>query len=101
MTKRVYEVAKELGVSASDIIKTLGEHNIKATNFSGVDDQAKHVLGKITARTSVKMNRDQKRTTRTGITARRIIRDNGRKQKREMSEKKDNPAIISIVSSRI
>lgn len=46
MTKRVYEVAKELGVSASDIIKTLGEHNIKATNFSGVDDQAKHVLDK-------------------------------------------------------
>lgn len=46
MTKRVYEVAKELGVSASDIIKTLGEHNIKATNFSGVDDQAKRVLDK-------------------------------------------------------
>lgn len=123
--KRVYEVAKELGVSASDIIKTLGEHNIKATNFSGVDDQAKHVLdkayapkkehadghgarkkaamqaGKNNGQNARKMNSGQKRITRTGIPVRRIIRDTGRKLKRAMQKKKHSPAIILIASSRI
>ena len=39
MTKRVYEVAKEYGVSSNDVIKVLEEHNIKATNFSSVNDK--------------------------------------------------------------
>ena len=125
MTKRVYEVAKELGVSASDIIKTLGEHNIKATNFSGVDDQAKHVLdkayapkkehaaghgarkrrpcrqGKITVRMPVKNEQRTEKNNKNGIPVRRIIRDTGRKLKRAMQKKKHSPAIILIASSRI
>lgn len=41
MTKRLYEAAKEYGVSAKAVIKTLGEHNIKAGNFTGIDDTMK------------------------------------------------------------
>lgn len=44
MTKRVYEVAKDYGVSAKEVIKTLSEHNIKVGNFSGVDETMKSVL---------------------------------------------------------
>lgn len=46
MTKRVYEVAKEYGVSSNDVIKVLEEHNIKATNFSSVNDKEKDLLDK-------------------------------------------------------
>lgn len=44
MTKRLYEAAKEYGVSAKAVIKTLGEHNIKAGNFTGIDDTMKKIL---------------------------------------------------------
>lgn len=44
MTKRVYEAAKEYGVSAKTVIKVLGEHNIKAGNFTGIDDNMKSIL---------------------------------------------------------
>lgn len=46
MTKRVYEAAKEYGVSAKAIIKTLEEYNIKAGNFTGIDDTMGHILDK-------------------------------------------------------
>ncbi len=44
MTKRVYEAAKEYGVSAKTVIKVLGDHNIKAGNFTGIDDKMKSIL---------------------------------------------------------
>lgn len=44
MTKRVYEAAKEYGVSAKVVIKTLEEHNIKAGNFTGIDANMKTIL---------------------------------------------------------
>ncbi|MCH4166953.1 MAG: translation initiation factor IF-2 [Megasphaera sp.] len=46
MTKRVYEIAKDYGVSAKTVIKTLGDHAIKAGNFTGVDDKMKSILDK-------------------------------------------------------
>ena len=46
MTKRVYEVAKEYGVSAKNVIKVLGDHNIKAGNFTGIDDSMRAILDK-------------------------------------------------------
>lgn len=46
MTKRVYEVAKEYGVSAKNVIKILGDHNIKAGNFTGIDDSMRAILDK-------------------------------------------------------
>ena len=44
MTKRVYEAAKEYGVPAKTVIKTLEDHNIKAGNFTGVDAKMKEIL---------------------------------------------------------
>ncbi len=44
MTKRLYEVAKEYGVSAKNVIKVLGDHNIKAGNFTGIDERMKSIL---------------------------------------------------------
>ena len=44
MTKRVYEAAKEYGVSAKAVIKVLGDHHIKAGNFTGIDDKMKSIL---------------------------------------------------------
>lgn len=44
MTKRVYEVAKEYGVSATTVITALEKHNIKAGNFTGIDDHMKTIL---------------------------------------------------------
>lgn len=44
MTKRVYEIAKDYGVSAKTVIKTLEDHSIKTTNFTGVDDKMKAIL---------------------------------------------------------
>lgn len=44
MTKRLYEVAKEYGVSAKNVIKVLGDHQIKAGNFTGIDDKMKAIL---------------------------------------------------------
>lgn len=46
MTKRVYEVAKEYGVSVKNVIKILGDHNIKAGNFTGIDDSMRNILDK-------------------------------------------------------
>ncbi|WP_301859496.1 translation initiation factor IF-2 [uncultured Megasphaera sp.] len=43
-TKRVYEAAKEYGVSAKTVISILGEHNIKAGNFTGIDDSMQSIL---------------------------------------------------------
>ena len=44
MTKRLYEAAKEYGVSAQTVIKTLADHNIKAGNFTGIDANMKTIL---------------------------------------------------------
>ena len=44
MTKRVYEVAKEYGVPAKTVIKTLEDHHIKAGNFTGIDANMKSIL---------------------------------------------------------
>jgi len=49
MTKRVFEVARELGVETKTVIKTLQDNNIKVGNFSGVDDHAKSILNRIFA----------------------------------------------------
>jgi translation initiation factor IF-2 len=46
MTKRVFEIAREYGVPTNAIINTLKEHNIVASNFSGVDDAEKAILDK-------------------------------------------------------
>lgn len=61
MTKRVYEIAKDYGVSARTVIKTLGEHSIKAGNFTGVDDKMKSILDKsFTANTKKESRNIQK-----------------------------------------
>ena len=44
MTKRVYEAAKEYGVPAKTVIKTLEDHHIKAGNFTGIDANMKSIL---------------------------------------------------------
>ena len=44
MTKRVFEVAKEYGVQTKEVIQALANKNIKASNFTGVDDKMKAVL---------------------------------------------------------
>lgn len=44
MTKRVYEAAKEYGVPAKTVIKTLADHHIKAGNFTGIDANMKSIL---------------------------------------------------------
>ena len=44
MTKRVYEAAKEYGVPAKTVIKTLEDHHIKASNFTGIDANMKSIL---------------------------------------------------------
>ena len=44
MTKRLYEAAKDYGVSAKTVIKTLADHNIKAGNFTGIDANMKTIL---------------------------------------------------------
>ena len=44
MTKRLYEAAKDYGVSAKDLIQTLSKHQIKAGNFTGIDDTMKKIL---------------------------------------------------------
>lgn len=61
MTKRVYEVAKDYGVSAKEVIKTLSEHNIKVGNFSGVDETMKSVL-------------DRAYSTKNRLSRRRLMR---------------------------
>ena len=44
MTKRLYEVAKEYGVSTTIVRKTLEDHQIKAGNFTSIDDKMKGIL---------------------------------------------------------
>lgn len=44
MTKRVYEAAKEYGVPAKTVIKTLEDHHLKAGNFTGIDANMKSIL---------------------------------------------------------
>ena len=44
MTKRLYEVAKEYGVSTTIVRKTLEDHQIKAGNFISIDDKMKGIL---------------------------------------------------------
>lgn len=36
--KRIFEIAKELGVKTTEITELLAKHNITKSNFSGVDD---------------------------------------------------------------
>ena len=36
--KRIFEVAKELGVPSMEILDLLAKHNIKKFNVSGIDD---------------------------------------------------------------
>ena len=38
--KRLYEVAKEIGKSANEVIEVLKKHNIEKGNFSGMDEKA-------------------------------------------------------------
>ena len=47
MTKRVFEVAKEYGVQTKEVIQALANKNIKASNFTGVDDKMKESYDKI------------------------------------------------------
>ena len=44
MTKRLYEVAKEYGVSTTIVRKTIEDHQIKAGNFTSIDDKMKGIL---------------------------------------------------------
>ena len=46
MTKRVFEVAREYGVQTKEVIQALAGHNIKAGNFTGVNESMKAVLDK-------------------------------------------------------
>ncbi|MDO4179576.1 MAG: translation initiation factor IF-2 N-terminal domain-containing protein, partial [Phascolarctobacterium sp.] len=43
-TKRIYEVAKEYGKEAHEVLELLKKHNIEKTNFSGVDEQTMKVI---------------------------------------------------------
>lgn len=46
MTKRVFEAAREYGVQTKTVIQALAEHNIKASNFMGVDASMQAILDK-------------------------------------------------------
>ncbi|WP_075572657.1 translation initiation factor IF-2 [Megasphaera coli] len=46
MTKRVFEAAREYGVQTKTVIQALAEHNIKASNFMGVDASMQVILDK-------------------------------------------------------
>ncbi|MCI1822166.1 MAG: translation initiation factor IF-2 [Megasphaera sp.] len=63
MTKRVFEVARELGVETKTVIKTLQDNNIKVGNFSGVDDHAKAIL----KRTFAPKKQEQRETVRAAV----------------------------------
>ena len=43
-TKRIYEVAKEYGKEAHEVLEMLKKHNIEKTNFSGVDEKTMAVI---------------------------------------------------------
>ncbi|ERT57155.1 translation initiation factor IF-2 [Megasphaera vaginalis (ex Srinivasan et al. 2021)] len=45
-TKRIFEAAREYGVPTKSVIQKLAEHNIKAGNFTGVDDKIQSILDK-------------------------------------------------------
>ncbi len=49
-TKRIYEVAKELGKTSNEIIDVLKKHNIAKSNFSGVDAQDMEIVRKAFAK---------------------------------------------------
>ena len=44
--KRLYEVAKELGKSANEVIEVLKKHNIEKGNFSGMDEKEIDIVKK-------------------------------------------------------
>ena len=46
MSKRVYEAAKDYNVPVKKVLDVLKQHNIKATNFSGVDAHMEAILTK-------------------------------------------------------
>ena len=43
-TKRIYEIAKEYGKDAREVLDLLKKHNIEKTNFSGVDEKSLGII---------------------------------------------------------
>jgi translation initiation factor IF-2 len=46
MGKRIFEVAKELGIKASEVVDVLAKNNIKKGNFNNVDDNDMAIIHK-------------------------------------------------------
>lgn len=49
-SKRIYEIAKEIGKSSNEIIDVLKKNNIEKTNFSGVDAKEMEIITKAFAK---------------------------------------------------
>ena len=46
MGKRIFEIAKELGIKASEVVDVLAKNNIKKGNFNNVDDNDMEIIHK-------------------------------------------------------
>lgn len=100
--KRIFEIAKELGVKSTEITELLAKHNITKTNFSGVDDADMTIISgafkKSGGKSASKPATRSKAATGAAKAKTEPVQEKGKpavvKPKTELTEKKERPSLI-------